>query len=257
MCRSADDCGLVLSVIAGYDPLDATSSRRRFTYTRTEKPRRFKLAIARGTYHAEEPEIKANFERSLKVLSTFATIAQDVDFPEYPYGPMIQTIVNAEGASAFREIVDNGRVHELENPVARVAGYVDTTVSAVDYLQAMRVRKIARLKLDELFGQYDALVAPTMSGTSGRVGERWDKAYLPPATHHGPARTSLLPVGNLAGVPGITVPNGFSSDNVPTGVQFVGKAWSESTLLAIADAYQQATDWHKSHPPVAQLSAHA
>ena len=207
MCRSADDCGLVLSAIAGYDRLDATSSRKKFTYARSEKQRRFKLAVAKGTYDTTEPEIKANFERSLKVLSNFAAITHDVDFPDYPYGPMIQTIVNAEGASAFREIIDSGRVHELQNPVARVSGYVDTTVSAVDYLQAMRVRKIARIKLDELLGEYDALVAPTMSATSGRVGERWNKAYLPPATHHGPDSVSLLPVGNLAGIPGITVPN--------------------------------------------------
>jgi aspartyl-tRNA(Asn)/glutamyl-tRNA(Gln) amidotransferase subunit A len=255
MCRTADDCGLVMSTIAGYDPLDSTSIRKKFTYSRAEKPRKFKLAVAKGTYDAVEPEIKANFERSLKALSNFATIAHDVDFPDYPYGPMIQTIVNAEGASAFREIIDNGRVHELQNPLARVSGYVDTTVSAVDYLQAMRIRKLARIKLDELLGQYDALVAPTMSGSSGKVGESWKKAYLPPATHHGPASVSLLPVGNLAGIPGITVPNGFSSDKVPTGVQFVGKAWSEANLLAIADAYQQASDWHKLRPPMKELTA--
>ncbi len=268
MCRSADDCGLVLSAIAGYDPLDSTSMRKKFAYSRAERPRKFRLAIAKGTYDTVEPENKANFERSLKSLSSFATITHDVDFPDYPYGPMIQTIVNAEGANAFREIIDNGRVHELQNPVARVSGYVDTTVSAVDYLQAMRVRKIARIKLDELFQQYDALVAPTMSATSGRVGERWSKAYLPPATgpsvtHHSPVThhsrpgVSLLPVGNLAGVPGITVPNGVGADNVPTGLQFVGKSWSEATLLAIADAYQQATDWHKSRPPMEQFPAHS
>lgn len=262
MCRAADDCGLVLSTIAGYDPLDSTSIRKKFTYARPETARRFKLAVAKGTYDTAQPENKANFERSLQALSKFADITHDVDFPDYPYGPMIQTIVNAEGASAFREIIDNGRVHELENPVARVSGYVDTTVSAVDYLQAMRVRKIARIKLDELFGKYDALVAPTMSDTSGRVGERWSKAYLPPATrsaaeHHGPPSVSLLPVGNLAGVPGITVPNGVGADNVPTGVQFVGKSWSEATLIAIADAYQQATNWHTARPPMESFSAHS
>ena len=250
MCRSADDCGLVLSAIAGYDPLDSTSIRKKFTYTRANKGRKFRLAVAKGTYSTVQPENKANFERSLNVLSDFATISHDVEFPDFPYGPMIQTIINAEGASAFREIIDNGRVRELENPVARLSGYIDSTVSAVDYLQAMRIRKIARVKVDELLGQYDALIAPTMSDTSGRVGERWSRPYLPPAVHQGPPGVSLLPVGNLTGVPGLTVPNGVDSDNVPTGVQFVGKAWSESTLLAIADSYQQATVWHKARPPL-------
>jgi aspartyl-tRNA(Asn)/glutamyl-tRNA(Gln) amidotransferase subunit A len=254
MCRVADDCGLVLSAIAGYDPLDSTSSRRKFTYARADQRRKFKLAIAKGTYETVEPEIKTNFEQSVKVLSTFADITHDVEFPEYPYGPMIQTMVNAEGASAFREIIDDGRVQELQNPMARVSGYIDMTVSAVDYLQAMRIRKIARIKIDELLSKYDALVAPTMSATSGRVGENWAKAYLPPATSRGSAGVSLLPAGNLAGVPGITVPNGFSSNHVPTGVQFVGKAWSEASLLAIANAYQQATSWHMARPANVHVS---
>ncbi len=250
MARTADDCGLILSAIAGYDPSDPTSSKRKFTYTRAPRQRKFRLAVAKGTYENVEPEIKANFARSLKSLNEFSTITHDVDFPDFPYGPMIQTIVNAEGASAFREIIDNGRVRELQNPAARVAGYVDYTVSAVDYLQAMRIRKIARLQVDKVLNEYDAFVAPTMSATSGLVGERWGKTYLPPSTTQNRRSLSLLPVGNLTGVPGITVPNGFSADHVPTGVQFVGKAWSESTLLAIADAYQQATDWHKQHPSV-------
>jgi aspartyl-tRNA(Asn)/glutamyl-tRNA(Gln) amidotransferase subunit A len=259
MCRSADDCGLVLSAIAGYDRLDATTSRRRFEYgTRPANSKRFKLAIVKGTYERAQPEIRANFEKSVEAASKFASIDRDVAFPDYPYGQMIGTIVAAEGASAFRDIVDSGRERELQNPQAKLAGFIDTSVSAVDYLQAQRVRKIARLAIDEFLTKYDAVIAPTMNAVSGKIGEVWDRPgqtratqARPAARPGGPAGPSLLSAGNLAGIPGITVPNGLGEDHVPTGVQFVGSAWSEKTLIAIADAYQQATDWHKQRPPIA------
>jgi aspartyl-tRNA(Asn)/glutamyl-tRNA(Gln) amidotransferase subunit A len=250
MCRSADDCGLVLSAIAGYDRLDLTTSRRRFEYaTRPARSRRFKLAIVKGTYERAQPEIRANFEKSVEAAAKFASVDRDVPFPDYPYSQMIGTIVAAEGASAFRDIVDSGRERELQNPQAKLTGFIDTTVSAVDYLQAQRVRKIARLAIDEFLTKYDAVIAPTMNAVSGKIGEVWDRPAQPRAS--GPAGPSLLSAGNLAGIPGITVPNGLGEDHVPTGVQFVGSAWSEKTLIAIADAYQQETDWHTRRPPIA------
>jgi aspartyl-tRNA(Asn)/glutamyl-tRNA(Gln) amidotransferase subunit A len=124
-------------------------------------------------------------------------------------------------------------------------------VSAVDYLQAMRVRKQARRDMDAFLAKYDAVVAPTMSTGSRRVDELWDR----PPVGAAPARAgnsqslSLLPAGNLGGIPGLTVPNGFGQNNIPTGIQFVGSAWSEKTLIAIADAYQTRTGWHTRRPP--------
>lgn len=253
MCRRADDCGLVLSAIAGYDKLDPTSSHHKFDYTAPpERSRRYKLAIARGTYEHAQPEIRANFEKSVEVISKFASVARDVPLPDYPYSQMMGTIVAAEGASAFRNIVDSGTERELENPQAKLAGFIDSAVSAVDYLQAQRVRKLSRLAIDEFLTPYDAVIAPTMNAVSGRIGEVWNRPAQPrPAGRAaGPAGASWLTVGNLAGIPGITVPNGFGEDHVPTGVQFVGPAWSEKTLIALASAYQEATDWHTRRPPI-------
>ena len=253
MCRSADDCGLVLDAIAGFDPLDITTARRRFQYSaRDRNSRRFKLATVKGTYERTQPEVRANFLKSVDVIAKFAEISPDVEFPDYPYTQMIGTIVAAEGASAFRDIVDSGRERELQNPQAKLAGFVDSTVSAVDYLQAQRVRKIARQAMDEFFSKYGAVVAPTMNSVSGKIGETWNRPLGAPPTERatGPRGPSLLSAGNLAGIPGITVPNGFGEDHVPTGVQFVGAAWSEKTLIALADRYQQATDWHTRRPAI-------
>jgi aspartyl-tRNA(Asn)/glutamyl-tRNA(Gln) amidotransferase subunit A len=252
MCRSAGDCGLVLSAIAGYDKLDPTTARRKFEYTApTPRPRRFKQAIARGTYERVQPEIRANFEKSVDVLSQFADISRVVQFPDYPYAQMIGLIIAAEGASAFRDLVDTGRERELQNQTSRTTGYAASMVSAVDYLQALRVRKVARRRMDAFLANYDAVVSPTMGAVSRRVDEIWDR----PAPTSGPLRAanaqslSLLSAGNLAGIPGLTVPNGFGQDNIPTGLQFVGSAWSEKILIALAEAYQSRTNWHTRRPP--------
>ena len=220
MCRSADDCGIVLSVIAGRDKLDPTTSARRFVYAGESRPkRRYKLAI-------------------------------DIDFPDYPYTQVIGLIIAAEGASAFRDLVDTGSARQLENQTAKITGYADAVVSAVDYLQAQRVRKIARVAMDETLKKYDAIIAPTMSAVSRRVDESWDPPRQESSLNRRTQGPSLLSAGNIGGIPGITVPNGFGQENLPTGIQFVGAAWSEKTLIDIADAYQRKTDWHKRRPPV-------
>jgi aspartyl-tRNA(Asn)/glutamyl-tRNA(Gln) amidotransferase subunit A len=252
MCRSAGDCGLVLSVIAGYDKLDPTTARRTFDYQApAARPRKFKLAIARGTYERVQPEIRANFEKSVEVLAQFADVSHDVQFPDYPYPQMIGLIIAAEGASAFRDLTDTGRERELQNQTSRTTGYADSVVSAVDYLQALRVRKVARRAMDAFLANYDAVVAPTMSAVSRRVGEIWDRPAQTSALPR-PANAqslSLLSAGNLGGIPALTVPNGFGQDNIPTGLQFVGGAWSERTLIALAETYQSQTDWHTRRPP--------
>jgi aspartyl-tRNA(Asn)/glutamyl-tRNA(Gln) amidotransferase subunit A len=250
MCRNADDCGIVLNAIAGYDKLDPTTSRRKFAYGPSARSRKWKIGVVKGTYENVQPEIKSNFQKSVEVLSGFCDVTHDVSFPDYPYTPILWTILGAEGTSAYRELVDSGQMRELQNQGDRIGGYVGYMIPAVDYLQAMRVRKVARLAMDEFLGQYDAVVAPSSGGGSRRITESFDRP-APPSSggrssgQQGPA---LVPAGNIAGVPGLTIMNGFGQNNIPTGIQFLGPAWSEAKLLAIADAYQRETDWHKQRP---------
>ena len=252
LCRSADDCGLVLAAMAGYDRLDPATTRRKFLYSPTRgRSKRYRLGVIRGSYESVDPDVKANFEQSMNVLRKFADITHDVELPDFPYGPMLGTIISAEGTAAFRDLVDTGRMRELANGVDRVNGYVGMMISAVDYLQAMRARKPARLALDELLGRFDAVIAPTTATVAPRLDEQFHDYY---GRHYaGASKTvSLLASGNLTGVPAITVPNGLGQDNLPTALQFMGASWSETTLVEIAVAYQEVTDWHKRRPPMDQ-----
>ena len=243
MCRTADDCGLVLSAIAGPDPLDASSVSKALSYP-TKQEKRYRIGVIKGSASSAQAEVKKNFEASLQVLAKFGDIVEDVEFPKFPYGPVVSTIVEAEGASAFRDLLESGRAAQLRAASDRVGGYAGMVVSAVDYLQAMRIRPFIQRALGDLYAKYDALVAPSRATVAIPIDKDFDKAY--PGIRGGPA---VIPAGNLAGQPAISVPNGFGAHELPTGIQFTGRAWSESMLVAIAHAYQQATDWHRKRPP--------
>jgi aspartyl-tRNA(Asn)/glutamyl-tRNA(Gln) amidotransferase subunit A len=252
MCRSALDCGLVLSVIAGRDPLDPTSraSERLPRYTKDARPanatrraKRLRIGVMKNSYEKAQDEVRKNFLASLEVLRRFADVQMDVELPQFPYGPSVGTIVDAEGASAFRELIESGRVAELASPEGRVGGYAASLVTAVDYLHAMRARAPMRRAWGEMFKKIDVLAAPSRATVSYPVDKTFDKAYP------GVGASSPIGAANLVGVPAVSVPNGLGQNGLPTGLQLVGPAWGEAELVELASAYQAETDFHKKRPP--------
>jgi aspartyl-tRNA(Asn)/glutamyl-tRNA(Gln) amidotransferase subunit A len=251
MCRTADDCGLVLAAIAGPDPLDPTTIKQPFAYSSPPAPEqgqsKFRIGVIKGTTDRVQPEVKKNFEESLSVLRRFAEVVEGVEFPDMPFGPAVGMIVDAEGASAFRDLIESGRSRELRAAKDRWGGYAASMVLAVDYLQAMRLRGPMKRALAELYAKYDALLAPSRATVANPLDRDFDKAY--PGLGGGPA---IIPAGNLVGQPALSVPNGFGAYGLPTGIQFTGRAGSEVKLLAIAHAYQLVTNWHKKRPPAVE-----
>jgi aspartyl-tRNA(Asn)/glutamyl-tRNA(Gln) amidotransferase subunit A len=252
MCRSALDTGLVLAAIAGRDPLDPTSraSEQLPRYSKEGRllnPRRerrlLRVGVLKDSYEKAQAEVNKNFLASVEVLKSFAAVEMDVKLPDFPYGPSVGTIVDAEGASAFRELIESGRVAELASPEGRVGGYAASLVTAVDYLHAMRLRAPMRRAWAEMFKKVDVLAAPSRATVSYPVEKTFDKAYP------GIGASSPIGASNLVGVPAVSVPNGFGQNGLPTGIQLVGPAWGERELLELSVAYQSQTDWHKRRPP--------
>jgi len=251
MCRSAQDAALVYAAIAGRDPLDPTSrdnaapprfSRQRQP-VRRKRAKRLRVGVLKDSYEKAQPEVNKNFLASVEVLKRFADVETDVKLPDFPYGPSVGTIVDAEGASAFRELIESGRVAELASPEGRVGGFAASLVTAVDYLHAMRLRAPMRRAWAEMFRKVDVLAAPSRATVSYPVDRTFDKAYP------GIGASSPIGASNLVGVPAVSVPNGFGQNGLPTGIQLVGPAWGERALLELAVAYQSATDWHTRRPP--------
>jgi aspartyl-tRNA(Asn)/glutamyl-tRNA(Gln) amidotransferase subunit A len=244
MCRTADDCGLVLTALIGRDPLDPSASGRSFTWPERGEQPRFRLGIIRGATEGLMPEVRRNFEASVQVLPRFAQVDEGIALPDLPYGPSVGLIIQVEAASAFRDLLESGRASQLRAARDKWGGYPGAAVLAVDYLQAMRVRTRMKRELDQLYARYDALLAPSRGTVAYPLDRDFDQAY--PNFGGG---TAVIPAGNLVGQPAISIPNGFGPNNLPTGIQLTGRAWSEARLLRIAQAYQQATDWHTRRPP--------
>lgn len=244
MCRTAEDCGLVLAAIAGRDSTDPSSSSRAFRHDDDAKEKRkFRIGIIEDSATGIQPAVRENFETSLKVLSKFCDISEGIVFPNWPYGAVVGNIIDAEGASAFRDLIESGRIRQLRNAQMKRGSYSASVTLAVDYLQAMRVRVKIRKGLHELYSRFDALVSPARSTVAYPADKPFAGVYAD--YRSGPA---VIAAGNIAGQPALSIINGFGPNDLPTGIQFTGKAWSEARLIAIARAYQQHTDWHTRRP---------
>jgi aspartyl-tRNA(Asn)/glutamyl-tRNA(Gln) amidotransferase subunit A len=239
---TADDCGLVLEAIAGADPQDPTTTTQPYVYEVDAAVKKFRLGVLKGVADDVEAAVRTNFTRALDVLQEVADI-EEVTFPDLPYEEITRTILFAEASSAFEELIDSGRIAELTAPEDHYNPYVRTAILARDYLRALRLRGIMARAIDAILCRYDALVAPSRATTATPIEAEFRSAI------RGSAKDIMGAVGNGAGLPAISVPSGFSEQGLPTGVQFMGRAYAENTVLAVARAYQSLTDWHTQHPP--------
>jgi aspartyl-tRNA(Asn)/glutamyl-tRNA(Gln) amidotransferase subunit A len=281
MTKDVTDCALVMNAIAGHDPRDSTSVLQPVPdYTRHLVPdiKGLKLGIPREyLVEGTQPEVRAALEKAIDRLRELgADIDREVSLPHTKYGLAAYNIIAPCEASANLARYDGvkygfsagsaGSVIEATERTRQLgfgpevkrrimlgtyalsAGYYDAY-----YLQAQKVRTLMKHEFDRAFEKYDALVTPTSPTVPFKIGDRLDDPmamYL--------ADVCTLPV-NIAGIPAISIPAGFAEDHspasssrsgqgLPIGMQIMGKPFDEGTLLRIAFAYEQATDWHKRKP---------
>jgi aspartyl-tRNA(Asn)/glutamyl-tRNA(Gln) amidotransferase subunit A len=195
--------------------------------------------LKQGVANAQ-PEVKEHFARALEVFRTLGTIAE-VDLPDLPFGAVASTILAAEMASAFEEMVASGTVFQLTAPEDRIGGFAEQAVLATDYLRAQRIRGRLCRALDAWLAPYDAvLTVPTAESAPTADGP----------FHHAHDHKSMGGPGNACGTPALVLPTGSTKDGLPTALQLDGRAYSENRLLALALAFQAATAWHTAHPSV-------
>jgi aspartyl-tRNA(Asn)/glutamyl-tRNA(Gln) amidotransferase subunit A len=248
MGRTADDCAIVLAAIAGHDPNDPSSSTQTFTWKHPVAlpAKRVRVGVPKGVVEKVQPAVRENFEASLAAMGASVEVTRDVEWPDFPWGPVVGSIVGAEGAAAFIDLIESGRVQQLTCPADRTGGYSAMVYPAVEYLQAMRLRRPMKAAVAKLYERFDVLAAPTRATVAPPVDKKFQDAY--PGVSGGP---SLIGGGNVCGLPAIALPNGFGENGLPTSMQFMGPAWSDGLLAQLGHAYQQHTDWHARRPPVA------
>jgi aspartyl-tRNA(Asn)/glutamyl-tRNA(Gln) amidotransferase subunit A len=254
MARSAEDCGLVLSVIAGHDPLDRSSlspDEAAFLYfapaageanaSRSTAPP-LRIGWLTNAWEKPDSEIESAALAAVEVLQSRGATVSDAKLPEGPYEAAAGTIVSVEGAAAFRKLIDSGRVSELADPLGQINGYVNEQISASDYMRSLQIRLVFQKRADVLFDQFDVVAAPSLpvAATPLDTNLETDLSFADPVGG----------LGNLCGLPAMSVPCGFTSKKLPAGIQFVARAGNDRAVIAAASLLQQHTDWHTRRPPI-------
>ena len=252
ICRSADDCGHVLHVLAGKDSKDPASSGKSFYYT-PEYSRRFKdlkIGFAAADFDQwVDAEARPDFAKALETMRGLGAQLIPVKLPDLPYAAIASTIVLAEAGSVFEPLVRSGEVDLLADRKQSAGLRAALDIPARDYLRAMRLRSLVQQAFHELFAEVDVVITPTRPGGAPKVSQPLPTA---PYEREGPAERGLtqhIPAGNLAGVPALSLPCGFAA-GLPIGMSVMGPPFSENTLLSVGREFQKATDWHRRRPPV-------
>ena len=269
--KDVTDCALVMNAIAGYDPRDSTSVPYPVPdYGRQLTPdiRGIRIGIPKEYFvEGMQNEVRQALQVAISKLQELgAVIDWEVSLPHTKYALAVYYILAPSEASANLARYDGVKYGFCERDASNViettertrqlgfgaevkrrimlgtyalsAGYHDAY-----YVKAQKVRTLIKREFDQAFERYDALVTPTSPIVPFKLGEKLEdpmQMYL--------SDICTLPV-NIAGIPAISIPAGFV-DNLPVGMQIIGKTFSEETLLRIAFAYEQATDWHKRKPPL-------
>jgi aspartyl-tRNA(Asn)/glutamyl-tRNA(Gln) amidotransferase subunit A len=262
------DSAIIMNVISGHDTLDSTSAQidvPDFTKALGRDIKGVRIGIPKEYFiEGMDRDVEASVRNAIKQLESRGAIPVEVTLPHTGYAVAAYYILATSEASSnlarydgvkygFRasgkdllETYMNTRAQGFGAEVKRrimlgtyalSSGYYDAY-----YKKAQQVRTLIKRDFDEAFKMVDVIVTPTSPSAAFKIGEKADdplQMYL----------SDIFTISvNLAGVPGISIPCGFTSNNLPIGMQIIGKHFDEETVLRVAYAYEQSTDWHKRKP---------
>ena len=262
MCHSADDCGLVLSAIAGDDPNDPSSAGRGFDYPQCAGPpqRELRVGYWPGDFTESAKEnTRPAFAAALEVFRKMGVRMVETKLPENPYRQVSGVIAGSEVSTVFEPLIkDEARFSLIQDQVQKSGLKAGLEIMATQYLQATRVRRILLEQLRQFYKQVDVVMCYTEKESAPRLDSEpldyhpaGQKPQPPP-----PGNTDLMAASNLAGLPGITIPCGFTTDtNLPVGLHLVGRPLEDSVVVALGREFQRQTDWHRRRPPLPKSTA--
>lgn len=222
--RSVADATIIFNAIYGPDGHDQSVIDLPFNYQSDIDLSNLRIGYLKSAFERDYYN-RGNDSLTLAVMRKLGADLIPIELPDYPAGDL-SFILSAEGAAAFDELTlsrkDDEMVRQIQNAwpnVFRAARYIP----AVEYIQANRARDVLIQKMDSLMQNIDVYLSPAFGGSN-------------------------LVLTNLTGHPSVVLPNGFNENGEPTSITFMGSLFDEATLLAVAEKYQQATDFHQKHP---------
>ncbi|MFC2152147.1 amidase [Bacteroidota bacterium] len=225
ICRNANDCAIVFDVIHGKDVKDQSTVSYPFNYKPKLNLSKLKVGYLKSLFE-EDHRGKTNDSISINVLRDLGINLIEVKLPENIPVSSLAIILEAEAGAAFDELTRSNRDDELVAQhkyawpnIFRKSRFI----SAVEYIQASRIRTILIEEFNKIIKDYDVIVCPSFGGDQ-------------------------LLMTNLTGHPCVVVPNGFDEENHPTSISFIGNLYDEATILAFAKKYQDKTEFDELHP---------
>jgi aspartyl-tRNA(Asn)/glutamyl-tRNA(Gln) amidotransferase subunit A len=251
MARTARDCALLLQALAGYDPLDASSANvpvpdmlgpmdGSLTGVRVGIPRAYGFTVP-----GLAPEVRSAVEAAIDLMASAGATVVEVELPHVEQARHAGRISSACEAYAYY-LPDLRSKPALFGTSARRSLLLGSLFTGADYVQAQRFRSLFDAECRSVLGpRADVLVMPTVPNVAPLMAD-----YAP----GGPAGApSFMAPWNVTGLPAMSIPCGFSAAGLPIGMQIVGAAFAEPTVLKIADAYQRLTDWHLRVPEIVRV----
>jgi aspartyl-tRNA(Asn)/glutamyl-tRNA(Gln) amidotransferase subunit A len=247
MCRTVGDAAFVLEAIAGHDPRDPVSIRAdlpTFAGALYRSTTGLRIGVPREPYYLDlDPEIAAAIDVALRVVGDLTAEMRDVTLPD----PPDFTVILAEGYAYHEPYLAEPANHELYDPVTLERLLAAGRVSTAAYINVRRELALVRNSIAEVFAEVDLLVTPT----TPRLPETISSAQNPAEASGAEFSVRNTFPFNLYGIPTISVPCGFSRSGLPIGLQISGPRLGEVPVLALAHAFEQATEWHRRRPPLA------
>ena len=268
MTKDVRDSALLLEALAGYDTADSTSVNQpvaRYSDALTGEIKGLRIGLPKEFFVAGlQPAIQEAIHTAIRELEDLGAVIMDISLPHTEYAVAVYYIVATAEASSnlarydgmrfgyrangkdlaetYMLSRDRGFGPEVKRRIllgsyALSAGYYEAY-----YLKAQRVRELIRRDFDAAFARCDVILTPATPSTAFGIGEKVDD---PLAMYLSDVCTISA---NLAGIPALSLPCGFDQEGMPIGMQVMGKHFNESTVLRVAYAYEQQTEWHKKRP---------
>jgi len=247
MARSAEDCAHIFAVIAGHDIKDQSTlplDKAAFTYSPSAElsAKPLRVGWLTNAWKQIDPRAEKPVQAAERTVRKMFPGTRNAALPEGPFEAAGGIIISAEGAAAFRDLIRSGKVAQLADPLGQINGYVGEQIAAADYVRALQVRGFLQQKMETLFDGFDVLVAASQPLGANALDANLETDLVFPDPLGG--------IGNLCGLPALSVPCGFTDQNLPVGLQFVAKASNDLAVIRAARTFQQHTDWHRKHPKV-------
>ena len=252
MTRTVEDAAITMNVIAGHDPKDVASAKvdiPDYTSALTGDIKGLRIGIVKEYFETPlDPQVRKAVMDAIGLLESMGAEVKEVSYPMFNQSQAISSTVLMSEATAYHRDLLERDGHQIYEPV-RQRLEAGLFISAAEYLRAQQARTIFDNQGRRLLDEVDLLAGPTEPVTAPRIMASKVMAGEQEVGVVG-ALTQYTRPYNINGFPAISVPCGFSDENMPIGLQLAGKPFDELTVLRAAHAYEQATDWHTRRPPV-------